>query len=254
MSRRLVCQIDTLNEYQEAAIMLRRDKPDGDWREERANLLLGETFEFLGQHGNTLPALMPGFVTEGSQVHMLPDESRLGAADEAGDMLWFCTDIAARAGHRLNDACNSALNKHGIAAGDGTLRGIGRIATTKAPLITVPTKLSLTNRNVPAELASVTLDQNPLSVLLRMALRTVKSVSPDIFTEGPQPMIIDFERPQPADVSIGELVLALSYVSTELFGVPIEQVARFNVAKLRSRQAFGKQGQWTMAQYLAMTG
>jgi hypothetical protein len=194
--------------------------------------------------------LSPEFTAANRLRPQLSDDERLGTADEASDLLWFCADIASRRGVVLADAVDNAFYKHDTPPCAGSLRLLGQHAVHYAGRITVPTKLSLTETNVPLLLSATRLDYNPLSVFLRLALRTAKSIVSDLRSEA-QPLVIDFEPPQPTDVSVGEFVIALAYTTESILNVPIEDVARFNIAKLQSRKIHGKGAQLIMRQYMA---
>ena len=234
MPEQLSTTYPTLMDYQNFVTGARFES-EGDWKNAYGDFIVGEAVEFLDQHGPGLLYLMPT-----REYLPPPDEAiRFGMADEAGDTLWFITDAAARWGFSLADATKTTLGDSGQSLAD--FANLRAAAHGKAESMRVITKAGLElGDHLPDHLKYRTLADNPGYIMNRMCNRLVRLLKQDAAVPGPalasdlEPMT---EDPQQA---IGEYLLALTYTLDECLDIKIEDVARFNIAKLIHRQQHGK--------------
>lgn len=213
---------------------------DTDWREKYAAYIEGEYFELLMQHGHGMFVLLPdsfGFDRSG-----VPDELCYHMADEMGDSLWFTTDIAERAGTSVQDCVAAALAHRGIEVDTpvDSFAALEKVAFENAGLISVINKRGIYFGGP----GTTSLGINPQYVHMRTSARLSRALAQerydDISTIGPL-SATSLEDVVDLSVAIGDFLLAQAFCAKDRMGIPIEDIARFNMAKLKYRRIHGKE-------------
>lgn len=215
------------------------DVAHDDWRERSADYLDGEFFELFMQHGNTFLLMLPGYV----QAEMLQDRRVLQdkVADEMGDCVWFCFDVAERAGIEPARACQRALQNRGITVESTpeTVADVEFMALLHASDITVPTKWSLLMGDESLAPSHRSLLDSPFYVMTRLMNRLSHSLREGRGALNP-PTATALEAVQDLEVAVGDYILGMAYMARKILDVPFVDVVEFNRLKLLHRQEFGK--------------
>jgi len=232
----------SLEAYKEFVITERRnDEPlVSDWDTQRADLIITESLEFMCQHGSGNLLLLPHQLGGEKLVEKLV-ELKNAMAGELGDMLWFDFDIAANHGLDPGQLCVDALKTHVDTTPDEcrTFGDVQSLVMEHADTIKVMNKRGLLNPELPKQDKYVTLDDDPFYIFMRMQLRLIRTLKQESTTLGPL-SAAELEPLQELNIAVGDHILVLAYLSKARLGWNIEDIARYNVYKLRHRKIFGK--------------
>lgn len=215
------------------------DREDPNWKTTSADYLRGEFLEIMGQHGPGMLLMFP----DGQPIPLLQDEIEpliYKMADEMGDSLWFCFDIADKARIHLPGAVMQSIRKvsPGVAEPAATFKDIEAAAIKHASDIKVITKGGLMFRDsLDEDQRYRALRQNPSYLYNRALSRLIKSLhdEPAVI-----PSATDLEPMAPLPDALGDYLLVSAYVARRSLGVGLEAVAQFNMDKLSHRQKYGK--------------
>lgn len=212
-----------------------------DLNAQRAALLQGEQMEFLFQHGPGGVLLLPG-AFEGHRITDAYPELSNDMADEASDMLWFDFDVAAQNGLDIGGICLRALktHTHTRVREIADFVSLQQAVLDNAEKIKVINKLGLANPQMPEEVKYTPITRNPYYVFDRIHNRLIRALTqPEPNYETPTATDLEPEIELPK--ALGDHINALAYVCKIKLGRDIDEVARYNVYKLRHRKKFGKQ-------------
>jgi len=232
----------TLNNFRDFVVSSRfAEVSDAEWRKKYAGFIEGEQLEFLMQHGNGAMLLYGDHM--GINRSTAPDELRYHMADEMGDSLWFVFDIADRADLTIEECVKHSLNRFVSEAEVHTIKNFAELealATAHADDISVTNKMGV--YGIPGIRHETSLEDDPFYVITRTVARLSRSLDVHKFDSiaGPR-TTTSLEAVTELDQALGDYLLALAYIATNRLGVPIEQVAKFNMEKLRHRRIYGKE-------------
>lgn len=232
--------IETLDEYQQLVVGLRRAPQTEGWEELNGEIGSEESLEVFTQHSNSMTILAPDRWWTHKSIHNLPPSARFGFAEEIGDVLWFAADTASRSGIYLTRAIESAVQENRIATdAPSNFEELGLISRLTAPSLRVATTLGFDEKLDKPVPHTTSLPENPFLVYGRSILRVIKSINPEVLFIG-QRRAIDSEAAKPVSIAVGELILATAYVSEVRLGIPIGLIAQYNIEKLEHRAQYGK--------------
>lgn len=239
MSERLLSHYPSFEEYNHFVVSTRFVKsPGSDWRDGHAAFIDAEMMEFLNQHGPGSLLLMPE--EAGIDYRNAPDTLRFPMADEEGDGVWFTFDILDRMGKQPADVCTQALQLHVPDAPPITnFADLEEQAVRYADNIKVINKLGLSGEVDPS-IAYTSLRKHPNYVLLRTGTRLSRSLDQGR-NDLPPYIATELEPVQEIGQAAGNYLLVLAYVAKARLGISIQDIVRFNMAKLRHRIAYGKE-------------
>ncbi len=214
---------------------------DENWKNIYSTLLKDELLEVFYQHGNGSKLLMPSGWFRSEEKNE-DDEINYHMADELGDILWFSSDCAIRLGFSVIDACKKSVLVNNLTANQPVLSfmDIETAALLNAKKIRVPNNSGLMLQNIPEEFRITSLSDNPFYVFIRLISRLGKILNNGQVDSGPS-TATDFEPIQDAAEVIGSIIFSISYIAKNRLGISIEDIARFNIAKLKNRQSYGKE-------------
>jgi len=239
MSERLSPDQLSLDEYSHFVAHSRVKAAREDWQDEAADFITGEHIEFLTQHGPGALLLFP----TGIEISHGEDRDalRYHMADEMGDMLWFVTDVANRMNVRLQDvSCDSLSAQLGHEVqSPQTFADIQKLAIEHATDISVPNKLGMLFPEADKARRTTSLAQHPNYVLDRITHRLVRGPDQGKNDLSP-PTATELEPIQDLSRSLGTYLLTVAFVAKDRLGIDLEDVARFNIAKLQNRAQYGK--------------
>jgi hypothetical protein len=241
MSERFTPKIDILG-YQEFVAETRNKFLDQyNWQDIYSDLIGDELMEVLYQHGTGSVLMMP-INWDIPTLDSVNGDLRFHMADEMGDLLWFATDAADRLGVSVDEACKKSLLVNDINTNDPVIsfEDIERVSLSSAEKISVPNKASLYFKNIPDELRKTSLVDNPNYVFIRYVNRLIRSLADHQYSLGP-PTATELEPIQDISSTIGTLIFTMAYISKERLGISINDIARFNMAKLEHRKQYGKE-------------
>lgn len=229
-----------LDDYQRFVASTRRpDTYEGLWQNAYSKYIASEQLEFLIQHGVGALLLLPR-----SYEYPEPesgDELRYNLADEAGDLLWFGFDIADRLEFSAADLCTNGLRSYtsSISPAITSFAELEENIMRSAQKVKVINKIGLLFADANPDHADTALADNPNYVFMRAGQRLRRSLDQGERDLAP-PSATELEPIQPVAESVALFILTLAYIAKDRLGVSIEDIARFNMAKLAHRQQFGK--------------
>jgi len=232
----------SLDDYQRLVEETWRHEDHGldNWRDEYATLLRSEFGELLSQHGlgNILLISLEQADTQQAKETIVSEDRGTydGVVEELGDLLWFGFKIATESGIDPKQASSQALSSH-AKTGPISVQTFGELqalVSEHAAAIKVPSKWALRHPDLSSSGDYYSLAKQPSYVLMRMIYRMARAL------EGGKgdvpPYTASMLEPVPdLDQSIGDFINTITYTAHDLLGVDIEEVARRNISKLRSR-------------------
>ena len=232
----------TLHNFKDFVVSSRfAEESDAEWREKYANFIEGEQLELLMQHGNGAMLLYADDM--GIDRSTAPDELKYHMADEIGDSLWFMFDIADRAGLTIEECVKKSLDRFVPETEVGAVKSfvaLEALAIEHANDIKVTNKMGI--YGVPGVKHETSVEDHPFYVITRTASRLSRSLATQKFdSRGGPRTTASLEAVTELDQALGDYLLTLAYIATNRLGVPIEQVAKFNMEKLRHRRIHGKE-------------
>lgn len=201
------------------------------WDAKRADDVLAEGYEFLYQHGPGMELLVAGPDWPHEYEQRFP-ELRNNMIDELGDMLWFDFDIINHHAFDPSDVTSRALQSHTNSNQQFTnFADLQKAVTENAQKIQLPESYSLFASRDNEK--GTSLADHPGYVLSRMQVRLVTALR----QQGVNP---SQESNDELALALGDHINALAYISASKLGMDVNDVARYNVYKLRHRKKFGK--------------
>ncbi len=231
----LLRHVLSIDEYQQFVVASRHnDQTD----EAYANFLDGEFMETFTQHGPGSLLLMPGI--QFAETDELKAQ-RYHMADEMGDILWFATDKVAQLGQSASELCLQALQHHAPEATGplSTFTDIEQAVITHAENIRIPNKMGMTYPDLPEHFKMTNLVENPYYLMVRTAFRVSRSLRQGKEDLSP-PTATVLEPISDISQALGDYLNVLAYVARARLGIGIENIARFNMDKLKHRDNYGK--------------
>lgn len=219
----------------------RNDEDPADWDAAHAQLIGQEELEFLGQHGPGMLLLLPREFDGNKAAEKYPD-LRENMTDELSDLLWFDFDIAERHGRAPGDLCAEALSRHiGTEIPVPTnFQELEQTVLANASRIRIMNKYALLEPDVPEELKYTSLPDNPLLVFTRVHARLKRTLEKDLRLPPGIPSASEIEPMRELTVALGDHINTLAYIARDRLGRSLEEVAGYNMFKLRHRKQFGK--------------
>lgn len=219
-----------------------KDEEALNWKGVYADFVESELMEFLTQHGPGSLLLLP---EECGEIHLeTPDDIRFHMADEMGDSVWFSFDIAERIGENPMAVCENALRLH-VPEWDSRITTFAELeacAVEVADDIKVINKLGLLYGTNSAYRTThlTSLKQHPHYLLMRTGQRLARSLN-----EGRNDLApfnaTELESLRDTSQALGDYLLVLTYIAKARLNIPMQDIARFNIAKLSHRKMYGKE-------------
>jgi NTP pyrophosphatase (non-canonical NTP hydrolase) len=229
--------IDDFRFYRESTARDAFNMPAAEMNLEIASWLDGEQLELYSQHGISTMLMHKDFQRAVDWTDPSHEESyRLGMIEELGDILWFVDLAAQNNGVDFIDAANESLRGwgyYGVPA--QTFTELDVASAVVAPAVSVPTKSELQGWSE----NKVALTESPDYVLNRMVSRLSRSLHEGKF-DLPPFSASELEPIYSVQQSVGDWLIACSYVAQSRLGVSLDDVWQYNITKLTERAAWGK--------------